>query len=87
MRCKSLISQFGRPDTDTPYLHDAIADGVGGFMKTKTAERCADMFPRNDKGNIEATIPVVALTCAGVSLPLSDGFVYLFCSGTDLQYP
>ncbi|KAJ7802953.1 hypothetical protein B0H14DRAFT_1650216 [Mycena olivaceomarginata] len=69
---RSQIIVFGRPDTDTPYLHDAIADGVGGFLKTKTAERCADMFPRNDKGNIEATIPVVALTCAGIYSTLDD---------------
>ncbi|KAJ7799580.1 hypothetical protein B0H14DRAFT_3787630 [Mycena olivaceomarginata] len=69
---KPDIIVFGRPDTDTPYLHDAIADGVGGFLKTKTAECCADMFPRNDKGNIEATIPVVALTCAGIYSTLDD---------------
>jgi hypothetical protein len=52
-----------------------------------TAERCADVFSRNDKGNFKATIPMVPLTCAAVSLPLSDGFIYLFCSGTVLQYP
>ncbi|KAJ7888038.1 hypothetical protein B0H14DRAFT_3430232 [Mycena olivaceomarginata] len=45
---------------------------VGGFLKTKTAERCADMFPRNDKGNIEATIPMVALTCADIYSSLDD---------------
>ncbi|KAJ7796916.1 hypothetical protein B0H14DRAFT_3549491 [Mycena olivaceomarginata] len=45
---RSQIIVFGRPDTDTPYLHDAIADGVGGFLKTKTAERCADMWKCKD---------------------------------------
>jgi hypothetical protein len=34
-----------------------------GFLKTKTAEHSDgdDMFPRNNKGNIKGTIPVVAL--------------------------
>ncbi|KAJ6456890.1 hypothetical protein C8R45DRAFT_1082000 [Mycena sanguinolenta] len=69
---RSQMPVFGRPDTDTPYLHAAIADGVRGFLKTKTAERCTDMFPRNEQGNIEATIPLVALTCAAIYSTLDD---------------
>jgi hypothetical protein len=32
-----------------------------GFLKTKTAEHSDDMFPRNNKGNIDGTIPMVTL--------------------------
>ncbi|KAJ7307774.1 hypothetical protein DFH08DRAFT_824084 [Mycena albidolilacea] len=41
-------------------------------LKMKTTECCVDMLPRNDKGNIEATIPMVALTCAALYITLND---------------
>ncbi|KAJ7859471.1 hypothetical protein B0H14DRAFT_2577134 [Mycena olivaceomarginata] len=41
-------------------------------LKMKIAEHCADMFPHNDKGNFEAIIPMVALTCAAFYSTLDD---------------
>ncbi|KAJ7199906.1 hypothetical protein GGX14DRAFT_572335 [Mycena pura] len=58
----------GRPETNKPYLHPGVTAVVADtfFNGRKLAERIATTFVPNAHGNLEATAPMVAISCAAI---------------------
>ncbi|KAJ7318504.1 hypothetical protein DFH08DRAFT_819783 [Mycena albidolilacea] len=64
----------GEPDHKKPYQHDGVIAVATGFFNGQAliAERFEAMFVWNEARNYEATLPMVAISCAALSDAMND---------------
>ncbi|KAJ7489502.1 hypothetical protein FB451DRAFT_1390648 [Mycena latifolia] len=64
----------GKPERKQPYMHTAVPKVVHQFFQGQNsiAEWIKALFKKNEKGNYEATQPLVAISCAAIHSTLED---------------